>query len=101
MQTFLGSNRAENYAQMVDNLLGMFNEMGCRMSLKMGFLHSHLDFFPPNLGDVWAEHSKHSHQNISLMEKSCQGNINPNMIGMNAGFCSSQQAALTKEERNV
>ena len=28
------------------------NEMGCCMSLKMHFLHLHLEFFPKNLGAV-------------------------------------------------
>ena len=32
--------------------------MGCNMSLKVHVLHSHLDFFWENLGDVSDEHGE-------------------------------------------
>mgnify|MGYP003623502640 CR=1 FL=1 len=54
------------------------------MSLKVHFLHSHLDFFPENLGDVSDEHGEHFHQEISAMEKRYQGKWNPNML---ADYC--------------
>ncbi|XP_076659865.1 uncharacterized protein LOC143363151 [Halictus rubicundus] len=47
--------------------------LGCNMSLKMHFLHSHLDFFPANLGDVSDEHGERFHQDISTMEKRYKG----------------------------
>ncbi|UYV64609.1 hypothetical protein LAZ67_3001303 [Cordylochernes scorpioides] len=43
------------------------------MSLKIHFLHSHLDFFPDNLGAVSDEHGERFHQAISSMEKRYQG----------------------------
>ncbi|UYV68012.1 Transposase [Cordylochernes scorpioides] len=42
------------------------------MSLKIHFLHSHLDFFPDNLGAVSDEHGERFHQDISSMEKRYQ-----------------------------
>ncbi|UYV78677.1 hypothetical protein LAZ67_16002346 [Cordylochernes scorpioides] len=47
--------------------------LGCNMSLKIHFLHSHLDFFPDNLGAVSDEHGERFHQDISSMEKRYQG----------------------------
>ncbi|UYV67412.1 hypothetical protein LAZ67_5000499 [Cordylochernes scorpioides] len=47
--------------------------LGCNMSLKIHFLHSHLDFFPDNLGAVSDEHGERFHQAISSMEKRYQG----------------------------
>ena len=44
VKNFLGNNRVENYVELVDNILKTYRQMGCRMSLKMHFLHSHLDF---------------------------------------------------------
>jgi hypothetical protein len=41
----------KNDKQLVTNMLNHFKELGCNMSLKIHFLHSHLDFFPENLGD--------------------------------------------------
>jgi hypothetical protein len=48
---FLGSNRADNYELFIKNLIQACQNLGCNMSLKIHF-HSHLDFFPDNLGHV-------------------------------------------------
>jgi len=57
----LGNMRAENYEELVENLLLHYHNLGCRMSLKIHFLHSHLPFFPSNLAEVSEEHSKPFH----------------------------------------
>src|SRR5206468_12577224 len=49
VENFLGNHKAENYAQLVDDMLDHYRKLRCRMSLKMHFLHSHLDFFLQNL----------------------------------------------------
>lgn len=54
---------------------------GANMSLKIHFLHSHLDFFPPNLGDVSDEHGERFHQQMKSMERRYQGSWNENMMG--------------------
>ena len=41
---FLGNRRAQNYEDLVNNLLQSYQKLGCNMSLKIHFLHSHLDF---------------------------------------------------------
>ena len=43
------------------------------MSLTIHFLHSHLDFFPDNLGDTSDEQGKRLHQNFQKIEKNYQG----------------------------
>jgi len=43
---FLGNRRAQNYEELVNNLLQSYQKLGCNMSLNIHFLHSHLDFFP-------------------------------------------------------
>ena len=43
--------------------------------------HSHLDFFPTNLGAVSEEHGERFHQQISIMKNRYQGNFNRNMMG--------------------
>lgn len=65
---FLGSTRAENYREVIARLLNAYKAMGCRMTLKLHFLYSHLDFFPPNLGDVSDEQGERFHQDIADME---------------------------------
>ena len=51
----------------------------CNMSLKIHLLHSHLDFFPKNLGAVSNEHGERFHQEISIMKRRYQGKWNPNV----------------------
>ncbi|GBM80409.1 hypothetical protein AVEN_166261-1 [Araneus ventricosus] len=60
--------------------------MGCNMSLKIHFLHSHLDFFPENFGTVSDEHGERFHQDISNMGARYQGKRNPKML---ADYCST------------
>ena len=38
------------------------------MSLKIHFLHSHLDFFPENLGDESDEHAERFHHQMKVRE---------------------------------
>ena len=45
------------------------------MSLKIYFLHSHLDFFPPNMGKLSDELGKRFHQEIKDLENWYQGRI--------------------------
>ena len=47
--------------------------MGVKMSLKIHFLHSHLDFFPLDLGKISDEHGERFHQTIQTIEKRYQG----------------------------
>jgi len=42
---FLGNIKALDYEKIVDNMMTCFKALGCLMSLKVHFLHSHLDFF--------------------------------------------------------
>ncbi|KAJ4429331.1 hypothetical protein ANN_26335 [Periplaneta americana] len=65
---FPGNKRAENHKDLVANLLHYYNRLGCNMSLKIYFLHSHLDYFPANCGAVRDEHGERFHQQISDVE---------------------------------
>jgi hypothetical protein len=42
---FFSKHKAPNYRTRVENLLATFRIMGCNMSLKLRFFHSHRDFF--------------------------------------------------------
>ena len=81
---FLGNDRAENYRELVGNLLSCYQKLGCNMSLKIHFLHSHLDYFPENCGAVSDEHGERFHQDISHMEKRYQGKWSCEML---ADYC--------------
>jgi len=81
---FLRNKRSKNYREIISNLLTNFQAQGCNMSLKIHFLHSHLDFFPTNLGAVSDEHGERFHQDIKEMEKRYQGEPTAHMF---AEYC--------------
>jgi hypothetical protein len=70
---FLGNNKADNYKNLVENLLLSYEELACNMSLKIHFLHSHLDFFPKNCEALSDEHGERFHRDIAAMEKRYKG----------------------------
>ena len=81
---FLGNRRDDNYIALVDNLLNSYEKLGCNMSLKIHFLHSHLDFFPPNCGAVSDEHGERFHQDVATMERRYKGKWSPSLL---ADYC--------------
>lgn len=91
---FLGNVKAPNYKLIVGNMINKFKTLGCLMSLKVHFLHNHLDFFPENLGDVSEEQGERFHQDIKEIEKRYQGRWNTTMMG---DYCWS----LHREQQNA
>jgi len=84
VENFLGNKKADNYKELVTRLLSAYQKLGCNMSLKIHFLHSHLDFFPDNCGAVSDEHGERFHQDISTMENRYQRKWSPAML---ADYC--------------
>ena len=62
-------------------MLKAYEQLGARTSLKMHFLHSHLDFFPPSLGKVSDEQGERFHQYTSVIKGRYQGRFDANMMG--------------------
>ena len=52
VQSLLGNRKAETYKDILQKLLDNFQALGINMNIKVHFLHSHLDGFPENIGDV-------------------------------------------------
>lgn len=83
-ENFLGNKRSPQYESLVNQLLHAYKQLGCNMSLKIHFLHSHLNFFKENLGAVSDEHGERFHQEIASMEKRYQGKWTTAML---ADYC--------------
>ena len=83
---FLGLHKFDDLKGVVANLLHNYHIMGCKTSLKVHFLHSHLPFFHKNLGTVSDEHGERFHQDIAVMEKRIKGKWS---TGMLAEYCRS------------
>lgn len=88
VRNFLGNNRAENYEELVQDMLANFRNIGANMSIKVHYLHNHLDKFPANLGDFSEEQGERFHQDMRVMEERYQGRWD---IHMMADYCWSLQ----------
>ncbi|GBN53257.1 hypothetical protein AVEN_77874-1 [Araneus ventricosus] len=80
--------------------------MGCNMSLKIHFLHSHLEFYPENLESVSDEHGARFHQDISNMGARNRGKWNPKMLAdyfldIENGYFSSQAQSTGQVDKKV
>ena len=61
VHNFFGNKRVYNYIELVEELLLSLQDFGCRMSIKVHYLHSHLSEFPANLGHVSEEQGERFH----------------------------------------
>ena len=84
VNNFLGNYKDPNYKEIVESMLGNFRTLGCNMSVKVHFLHSHLNYFPENLGAFSEEHGERFHQDIKDMETRYQGKWS---VSMMADYC--------------
>ena len=81
---FLSITKDSDHKTIVENMLACFEALGCCMSLKVHFLHAHLDYFPQNLGGMSEEHGECFHQDIKSMKALCQGRWD---VSMMANYC--------------
>ncbi|GBN57740.1 hypothetical protein AVEN_255026-1 [Araneus ventricosus] len=65
-------------------MLTAYESQGCKMNLKVHFLHSHIDCFPENLGVYREKQGERFHQDVSDIERTYQGRWNINML---ADYC--------------
>lgn len=70
---FLGSTRAHNYPALVTKMLHYFQKIGVNMSLKIHFLHHHLEYFSKQLASESDEHGERFHQVAMPMETRYKG----------------------------
>ena len=78
---FLGNHKVPNFKDIVEELVNAHEKMGCRMSLKLHILHSHIDELKTNLGDYSEEQGERSHQDVKSFEKRYKSQYNENMMG--------------------
>ena len=93
VSNFLGNHKAENYCELVQQLLSSFKALGCNMSVRVHFLHSHLCYFPENLGALSEEQGERIHQDIKTMERRYQGRRNTSMM---ADYCWCLMPSMLK-----
>jgi len=78
----LGNYRAPNSEELVKELLQSYQSLGCNMSLKIHFLHSHYKSFPnSNLSDYSDEMGERFYQDLKTMEQQYQGALTLALLG--------------------
>ena len=92
VHNFLGNHKSDDYENLVRQMIRNFQALGCRMSIKLHFLDSHMDYFPANLGAYSEEQGERFHQDITSMEKRYQGQWN---VSMMADYCWSLKRSNT------
>lgn len=95
-EKFLGNNKDPDYKNIVNRMLSNFKEMGCLMNLKIHFLHSHIDYFPENLGDFSEEQGERFHQDFKDVERRYQGYWDVNMM---SDYCWSLKRDTTTSHK--
>ncbi|GBN27598.1 hypothetical protein AVEN_205666-1 [Araneus ventricosus] len=64
---------SKEYINIVQKLLDSYKMLSCNMSIKVHFLHSHLDMFLENLGVVSDKQGERFYQDLKVMEGRYQG----------------------------
>ena len=80
MKNFFSNRWTENFKELVEKLLKNLQDVGVNMSIKVHFLHKHLDKFLDNCGEVSDEQGERFHQDIKTMEERYQGRWEKRMI---------------------
>ena len=78
---FLENHKADNFRNIVEELVDTYEKMGCRMSLKLHVLHSHINEFKDNMGDYSEEQGEKFHQDVKSFEGRYKGQYNKSMMG--------------------
>ena len=86
MKNFLGNIKAGNHEDLAGDMLSAFHDVGCKMSIKVHFLLSHMNIFPDNLGAVSDEQGERFHQDLMTVEECYQGKWDCHML---ADYCGS------------
>ena len=85
---------------MVYELMHNFQALGARMSTKMHFSNSHLDYFPENCGNYSEDQGESFHQDIRMMEERYQGRWNINMLA-DYSWCLKRDIPVPQHKRKA
>ncbi|KAI6651349.1 hypothetical protein LOD99_5316 [Oopsacas minuta] len=77
VNNFLGNNKANNYIDLVNDMIYKFKDLDVKIRIKVHYLFSHLDRFLENLGDLSEEQGERFHQVIKVIEERYQGRWGP------------------------
>lgn len=80
IEGLLGKHRSTNYDVSAARMLRSFSEIGVHMSLKIHYLHHHLDYFSKQLATESDEQGERYHQVAMPFEMRYRGKKSPSAI---------------------
>ncbi|GBM80078.1 hypothetical protein AVEN_21795-1 [Araneus ventricosus] len=83
---FLDNTKDPLYKTIAQRMLTTYEAQGCKMILKVHFLHSHVDCFPENLGTYSEEQGERFYQDVRDIERRYQGRWVVNMLAQGS-YC--------------
>lgn len=86
-QGFLGKSRVEDYRVLINDLMDALDNIKVNMSLKIHFLHNHLDVFERQMPTESDEQGERFHQTCKPLEERFKGKDLQSFI---AELCSTQ-----------
>ena len=69
VKNFLVIVKSPNFREFVENLSQVFQNLQCIMSVKVYFLHNHLNYFQENFGALSEEQGERFYQDKKVMKK--------------------------------
>lgn len=78
-------------------MLTTYEAQGWKVSLKVHFLHSHINYFPKNVGTYSEEQDERFHQVVHDIERRYQGRLDVNML---AYYCWMLRRETEDRKRN-
>ena len=98
VKNFLGNHRSAELEKEIEELLKSFHQLGARMSVKLHFLQSLLDYFPKSCGHLSEEQGERVHEDICIMEERYQGRWDVNFLA-DCCWCLKQHAVAAEHRR--
>lgn len=80
---FLRNIKDPDYKTIIQRMLAAYEAQGCKMSLKVNFLHSHIKYFPENLGAYSEKQGERFHQDVRDIDRRYQGKWDVIMLADN------------------
>ncbi|GBN58024.1 hypothetical protein AVEN_70902-1 [Araneus ventricosus] len=77
---FLGNTKDPLYKIIVQCTLTAYEAKGCKMSLTVHFLHSHIECFPENLSAYSENQVQRFHQDVRVIERRYQRILDVKML---------------------
>ena len=98
VKNFLDNYKSSSNVSIIQDFLSSYKNLGAKMSLKIHFLHSHLDFSPPDMAETSDEQGERFHQELKEIKNRYQRRITKNMLADYGRFLQRESDTMYKRQ---